>query len=70
MNRYHPYPSTGMPATQLMTIEEAKLLSSVEGCEVRREERQRARVWSWQSVEGAMSQTVSEEQLDRISRRK
>ena len=65
MNRYHPQPST-----QLMTIEEAKLLSSLEGCEVRREERQRARVWSWQSVEGAMSQTVSEEQLDRISGRK
>ena len=65
MNRYHPY-----PATQLMTIEEAKLLSSVEGCEVRREERQRARVWSWQSVDGAMSQTVSEEQLDRMSGRK
>jgi hypothetical protein len=65
MNRYQPY-----PATQLMTIEEAKLLSSLEGCEVRREERQRARVWSWQSIEGAMSQTVSDEQLDRISGRK
>lgn len=70
MNRYHPYPANGVPSTQLMTIEEAKLLSSLEGCEVRREERQRARVWSWQSVEGAMSQTVSEEQLDRISGRK
>jgi hypothetical protein len=65
MNRYHLY-----PATQLMTIEEAKHLSSLEGCEVRREERQRARAWSWQSIEGAMSQTVSDEQLDRISARK
>ena len=65
MNRYHPFPTT-----QLMTIEEAKLLSSIEGCEVRREERQRARVWSWQSVEGAMSQTVTDEQLDLVSGRK
>lgn len=65
MNRYAAY-----PATQLMTIEEAKLLSSLAGCEVRREERQRARVWSWQSVEGALSQTVTDEQLDLISARK
>ena len=64
MNRYEQY-----PATQLMTIEEAKLLSSLDGCEVRREERQRARVWSWQSVEGAMSQTISDEQIDELSRK-
>ena len=64
MNRYELY-----PATQLMTIEEAKLLSSVEGCEVRREERQRARVWSWQTVEGAMSQTISDEQIEELSRK-
>jgi hypothetical protein len=50
-----------------MSIEEAKHLSTLEGCEVRREERQRARVWSWQSVDGAMSQTISEEQLDALS---
>jgi hypothetical protein len=64
MNRYVP-----TPATQLMTIEEAKYLSTLEGCEIRREERQRARVWSWQTVDGAMSQTVSDEQLDRLSRK-
>ena len=64
MNRSAQY-----PATQLMTIEEAKLLSSLEGCEVRREERQRARVWSWQTVEGAMSQTISDEQIDELSRK-
>jgi hypothetical protein len=64
MNRYQQY-----PATQLMTIEEAKLLSSLEGCEVRREERQRARVWSWQTVEGAMSQTISDEQIETLSRK-
>ena len=62
MNRYELY-----PATQLMTIEEAKHLSTLEGCSVRREERQRARVWSWQTVEGAMSQTVSDEQLDELN---
>lgn len=64
MNRYERNPST-----QLMTIEEAKLLSTLEGCEVRREERQRARVWSWQTVEGAMSQTISDEQIDALSRK-
>jgi hypothetical protein len=52
-----------------MSIEEAKHLSSLEGCETRREERQRARVWSWQTVEGAMSQTISDEQLDTLSRK-
>jgi hypothetical protein len=62
MNRYHP-----QATTQLMTIEEAKHLSTLEGCEIRREERQRARVWSWQSVEGAMSQTISDEQIDEMS---
>jgi hypothetical protein len=64
MNRYQQY-----PATQLMTIEEAKLLSSLDGCEVRREERQRARVWSWQTVDGAMSQTISDEQIEELSRK-
>jgi hypothetical protein len=58
-----------VPATGLMTIEEAKHLSTLEGCEIRREERQRARVWSWQSVEGAMSQTISDEQIDTLAGR-
>lgn len=58
------------PTTQLMTIEEAKHLSTLEGCAIRREERQRARVWSWQTVEGAMAQTVSDEQIDELARRK
>jgi hypothetical protein len=59
--------SQPFPSTQLMTIEEAKHLSTLEGCEIRREERQRARVWSWQTVEGAMAQTVSEEQVERLA---
>jgi hypothetical protein len=58
-----------VPATGLMTIDEAKHLSTLEGCEIRREERQRARVWSWQSVEGAMSQTISDEQIDALAER-
>jgi hypothetical protein len=57
------------PSTQLMTIEEAKHLSTLEGCEIRREERQRARVWSWQTVDGAMSQTVSDEQIEQLAAR-
>jgi len=57
------------PATQLMTIEEAQRLSTLEGCELRREEKQRARLWSWQTVEGAMSDSISDEQIERLSKR-
>jgi hypothetical protein len=64
MNTDRPYVST-----RLMSIEEAKHLSSLEGCELRREERQRARLWSWQTVEGALSQTISDEQVESLSRR-
>ena len=64
MNRYQQY-----PATQLMTIEEAQRLSSLEGCELRRQERQRARMWSWQTVEGALSQMVTDEQLEQLARK-
>lgn len=56
-------------ATQLMTIEEAQRLSTLEGCELRREERQRARMWSWQTVEGAMHQAISDDQIDSLSKR-
>jgi hypothetical protein len=64
MNRY----SQLYPETQLMTIEEAQRLSTLEGCELRREEKQRARVWSWQTVEGAMSQEIADEQFDRLEK--
>lgn len=56
-------------ATQLMTIEEAQRLSTVEGCELRREERQRARMWSWQTVEGALDQSIGDEQIEMLSSR-
>ena len=57
-------------ATQLMTVDEAKRLSTLEGCELRREEKQRARMWSWQTVEGVMSQSISDEQIERLSARR
>lgn len=57
------------PATRLMTLEEAQRLSTLEGCEQRREELQRACLWAWQSVEGAMSQTISDEQFEALSKR-
>ena len=53
-------------ATQLMTVEEAQRLSTLEGCELRREEQQRARMWSWQTIEGALSQSISDEQIDAL----
>jgi hypothetical protein len=65
MNRH----SQMYPATQLMTIEEAQRLSTLEGCELRREEQQRARMWSWQTVEGAMAQSVSDEHIEALSKR-
>jgi len=65
MNRH----SQKYAATQLMTVEEAERLSTMEGCELRREEMQRARMWSWQTVEGALSQTISDEQVESLSKR-
>lgn len=56
------------PETRLMTIEEAQRLSTLEGCELHRRE-QRQRIWAWQTVEGAMSQTVSDEQIDELAKR-
>jgi hypothetical protein len=57
-------------ATRLMSIEEAQHLSSLEGCHIRREEKQRARVWSWQTVAGAMGETISDEQVESLSRKR
>ena len=65
MNRH----SQMQVATQLMTIEEAQRLSTLEGCELRREEQQRARMWSWQTVEDALSQSISDEQIETLNSR-
>ena len=59
------------PAERLMTIEEAKQLSSLdERYDPRTGMRRPRNVWSWQSVEGAMSQTVSEAQIDEVMKQR
>jgi len=57
MNRY--------VATQLMTIEEAKSLSDPHTSREANEERRR--IWAWQTVAGAMSMTIDDEQLDKMA---
>lgn len=56
------------PAERLMTIEEAKQLSGLDqGYDARSREREaRRNIWSWQSVEGVLSQTVTDEQVDQV----
>jgi hypothetical protein len=61
------------PAERLMTIEEAQQLSS--GLDERYESRNATRdarrnLWSWQSVEGALSQSVTEAQLDEVMKKR
>jgi hypothetical protein len=56
------------PAERLMTIEEAKQLS---GLDERYDSRTgtytaRRSLWSWQTVAGAMSQSVTEAQIDEV----
>jgi hypothetical protein len=60
------------PAERLMTIEEAKQLSGVDYGYDTREGRRDARrsLWSWQSVEGVMSQTVSDAQIDELMKQR
>lgn len=61
MNRYL--------SARLMTIEEAKALSGLSDArDERDEQRKRAAVWSWQTVEGALAQTVTDEQVERALR--
>lgn len=60
------------PAERLMTIEEAKQLS---GLDERYDARTgqpivRRDIWSWQSVAGVMSQTVTEAQVDEVMKRR
>ncbi len=56
MNRY--------PTSQLMTVEEAQRLSDLETSYAENEKRRR--MWASHSVEAMMSQTVSEETLDKM----
>jgi hypothetical protein len=61
MNRY--------PSEQLMTVEEAERLSELHtGRERRKRSTQQPILWAWQSVSGALAQTVSEDQVDEVMR--
>ena len=58
MNRYL--------SERLMTIEEAKALSGLgHERDERTEQKKRAAIWSWQTVDGVLSQSVSDEQVER-----
>ena len=54
------------PTERLMTIEEAKQLSALDqGYDEKTREREvRRNIWSWQNVEGVLSQTVTDAQVD------
>jgi hypothetical protein len=61
MNRY--------PSAQLMTVEEAERLSELHtGRERRKRPTQQPILWAWQSVAGALAQTVTEDQVDEVMR--
>lgn len=52
--------------TSLMTIEEAQRLSDPHTS--REAEEQRRRIWSWQSVEGVIANSITDEQIERMER--
>jgi hypothetical protein len=57
------------PSEQLMTVEEAQRLSELHsGREERASRERRASIWAWQSVAGALEQTVSEDQVEQLMR--
>ncbi len=51
---------------QLMTIEEAQRLSDPHTS--REANEQRRRIWAWQSVEGVLEQTITDEQIERLEK--
>ena len=61
MNRYL--------SEQLMTVEEAERLSELHtGHDRRKQPARQPSLWAWQSVSGALKQTVTEEQVDEMMR--
>lgn len=57
------------PTEQLMTVEEAERLSGLHtGRERRKQPARQPSLWVWQSVAGALEQTVTEEQVDAMMR--
>ena len=61
MNRY--------PSEQLMTVEEAERLSELHtGRKRRKQQPRQPSLWAWQSVSGALEQTVTEAQVEEMMR--
>jgi hypothetical protein len=57
------------PTEQLMTVEEAERLSGLQtGRERRKQPARQPSLWVWQSVAGALEQTVSEAQVEQMMR--
>ena len=57
------------PTEQLMTVEEAERLSGLQaGRERRKRQPRQPSLWVWQSVAGALEQTVTEDQVDETMR--
>jgi hypothetical protein len=55
------------PSEQLMTVEEAERLSELHTGRTRRKQQPRQpSLWAWQSVSGALEQTVTEAQVDEV----
>lgn len=53
---------------RLMTVDEAIALSHSAAPTHGPSDERRPSIWAWQTVEGAMAQTVSDEQIDRAIR--
>lgn len=51
--------------TRLMTIEEAQRLSDFSTSHAA--DKERRRMWAWQSVQAAMAQTVDEHTIDKMA---
>ena len=57
------------PTEQLMTVEEAERLFELHTGRARRNQQPRQpSLWAWQSVSGALEQTVTEAQVDEMMR--
>lgn len=55
------------PTEQLMTVEEAERLSELHtGRRRRKQPARQPSLWAWQSVTGAVEQTVTEQQVDEM----
>ena len=57
------------PTEQLMTVAEAERLSELQNGRTRRKQQPRQpSLWAWQSVSGALEQTVTETEVDQMIR--